>query len=266
MSKIICSRRHLAGPGRACARRSIVYTLPAKSSGTSVCRAANAPRRGSTIEEWEIMAGHPPGKQGSKGASRRTLLLALVLGLAAGVLSAVMLLADFNPGAPGETASGKALIGGPFSLVNGQGERVTEKDFAGKPMLVFFGFTHCPDVCPAGLQVIAAALDKLGDEAGGLTPIFITVDPERDTPEVTGKYVASFHPAIVGLSGAPEDVAAAIKNYRVYAKKVEGSAPDQYNMDHSAFLYLMDSNGEYQRHFSHSVDADALAAELAKAL
>lgn len=212
------------------------------------------------------MAGHPPGKQGSKGASRRTLLLALVLGLAAGVLSAVMLLADFNPGAPGETASGKALIGGPFSLVNGQGERVTEKDFAGKPMLVFFGFTHCPDVCPAGLQVIAAALDKLGDEAGGLTPIFITVDPERDTPEVTGKYVASFHPAIVGLSGAPEDVAAAIKNYRVYAKKVEGSAPDQYNMDHSAFLYLMDSNGEYQRHFSHSVDADALAAELAKAL
>lgn len=212
------------------------------------------------------MAGNTPGKK-SAGASRRTLLLALVLGLAAGMVSAVFLLADVDQGASSrEGASGKALIGGPFSLVNGRGERVTEKDFAGKPMLVFFGFTHCPDVCPAGLQVIAAALDQLGDKASGLTPIFITVDPERDTPEVTGKYVASFHPAIVGLSGSPEEVAVAIKAYRVYARKAEGSAPDQYNVDHSAFLYLMDSSGEYQRHFSHTVDADTLAADLAKAL
>lgn len=201
-------------------------------------------------------------------ASRRTLLLALLLGLAAGVMTAVFLLADFGQiGGSREVSSGRALIGGPFQLVSGEGKQVTEKDFAGKPMLVFFGFTHCPDVCPSGLQVIAAALDQLGDKAKGLTPIFITVDPARDTPEVTGKYVASFHPAIVGLSGSPEQVAGAIKAYRVYAKKVEdGASGDHYNVDHSAFLYLMDANGDFVKHFSHSVDADALAAELSKAL
>lgn len=202
------------------------------------------------------------------GASRRTLLLALLLGLAAGVMTAVVLLADFGEiGGSQNAATGKALIGGPFTLVNGQGERVTEKTFAGKPMLVFFGFTNCPDVCPSGLQVIAAAIDQLGDKAKGLTPIFITVDPARDTPEVTAKYVTSFHPAIVGLSGSEQDVAGAIKAYRVYAKKVEdGATADHYNVDHSAFLYLMDANGEFVKHFSHSVDADTLATELSKAL
>lgn len=202
------------------------------------------------------------------GASRRTLLLALLLGLAAGVMTAVVLLADFGEiGGSHNAATGKALVGGPFTLVNGQGERVTEKTFAGKPMLVFFGFTNCPDVCPSGLQVIAAALDQLGDKAKGLTPIFITVDPARDTPEVTSKYVTSFHPAIVGLSGSEEDVAGAIKAYRVYAKKVEdGATADHYNVDHSAFLYLMDAKGEFVKHFSHTVDADTLAAELSKAL
>lgn len=213
------------------------------------------------------MAGKTePGK--SVRATRRTLLLALLLGLAAGVMTAVFVLADFGQsGASREASTGKALIGGPFSLVKGDGQRVTEKDFAGKPMLVFFGFTHCPDVCPSGLQVIAAALDQLGDKAKGLTPVFITVDPARDTPEVTAQYVTSFHPDIVGLSGSDEDVAGAIKAYRVYAKKVEdGATADNYNVDHSAFLYLMDAKGEFVKHFSHSVDADTLAAELGKAL
>lgn len=202
------------------------------------------------------------------GASRRTLLLALLLGLAAGVMTAVVVLADFGQVSGSQnSATGKALIGGPFTLVNGEGERVTEKTFEGKPMLVFFGFTHCPDVCPSGLQVIAAALDQLGDKSKGLTPIFITVDPARDTPEVTSKYVTSFHPAIVGLSGSEEDVAGAIKSYRVYAKKVEdGATPDHYNVDHSAFVYLMDEKGEFVKHFSHTVDADTLEAELSKAL
>lgn len=214
------------------------------------------------------MAGKTEHGTTTGGASRRTLLLALLLGLAAGVMTAVFLLADFDQvGGSHEASTGKALIGGPFSLVNGEGERVTEKDFAGKSMLVFFGFTHCPDVCPSGLQVIAAALDQLGDKAKGLTPIFITVDPARDTPELTSKYAASFHPTIVGLSGSAEDIAGVVKAYRVYAKKVEdGATADHYNVDHSAFLYLMDANGEFVRHFSHTVDADTLAAELAKAL
>ena len=208
------------------------------------------------------------GEGKTAGASRRMLLLALLIGLAAGVMTAVFLLADFEQvGGPREVTTGKALIGGPFSLVNAEGARVTEKDFAGKPMLVFFGFTNCPDVCPSGLQIIAAALDRLGDKASGLTPVFITVDPERDTPEVTGRYVASFHSGIVGLSGSAEDVAGATKAYRVYARKAEpDEGSDHYNVDHSAFLYLMDGNGEFVKHFPHSVDADTLATELAKVL
>jgi protein SCO1/2 len=202
------------------------------------------------------------------GASRKTLLLALIVGLAAGVMTAVFLLA--MPGTPGSNsmqATGKALIGGPFTLTDQTGKRVTDKDFAGKPMLVYFGFTNCPDVCPAGLQVIAAALDRLGDKAKSVTTIFITVDPERDTPEMLGKFVASFHPGIVGLSGSPEDIAVVTKAYRVYAKKApDAERPGEYNVDHSSFMYLMNANGEFVKHFPHSVDAQQLADEMAKVL
>jgi len=202
-------------------------------------------------------------------ASRGTLLLALLVGLAAGILTAVLIAVLPSGGpAPANTQSmGRALIGGPFALTDGSGKRVTDKDFAGRPMLVFFGYTHCPDICPAGLQVMAAALEKLGDKAKGLTPIFITLDPERDTPELVGKYAASFDKAIVGLSGAPEDVAAAIKAYRVYAKKVPDEAnPADYTMDHSSFMYLMDANGTFAKHFPSNIDANALAEALAKAV
>lgn len=197
------------------------------------------------------------------GASRKALLLALLIGLAAGIMTAVVI-AIVPGGSSPSTTTGRAAIGGPFSLTDGSGKAVTEKDFAGKPMLVFFGFTNCPDVCPAGLQVLAAALDRLGDKAQGVTPVFITVDPERDTPELVGKYVKSFHPRIVGLSGTPEQVAGVVKAYRVYARKqpTEGSAAD-YSMDHSSFFYLMDASGAYVKHFPHSVDAARLADDVA---
>ena len=110
---------------------------------------------------------------------------------------------------------GKALIGGPFKLVDHTGKTVTEKDFAGRKMLVFFGFTHCPDICPSGLQVMSAALDQLGDKAGAVVPIFVTVDPERDTPEVMAKYVTSFHPRLVGLTGSQDAIKTTAKAYRV---------------------------------------------------
>jgi protein SCO1/2 len=202
------------------------------------------------------------------GASRKTLLLALLVGLAAGVMSAVLLVTlPGQPGAEKSETTGKALIGGPFSLLDASGKRVTDKDFAGKPMLVYFGFTNCPDVCPAGLQVIAAALDRMGDKAKDVTPVFITVDPERDTPELLGKYVKSFHPGIVALSGTPEDIAAVTKAYRVYAKKVpDEERPGQYNVDHSSFMYLMNGRGEFVTHFPHSVDAAKLADQLSKAV
>lgn len=199
-------------------------------------------------------------------SSRKLVLLALLVGLAAGVMTAA-LLAIIPQSAPQQQTIGKAAIGGPFTLKDGAGKAVTEKDFAGKPMLVFFGFTHCPDVCPAGLQVIAAALDELGDKASRMTPLFITVDPERDTPEVVDKYAKSFHKAIVGLSGTPEEVTAAIKAYRVYAKKVPDEAnPGEYSVDHSPFIYLMDARGEFVRHFSHGADAKMIAAEIARVI
>jgi protein SCO1/2 len=200
------------------------------------------------------------------GASRGTLIAALLIGLAAGIATAVLLV-TLPAAPPSMQATGKALIGGPFSLLDPSGKRVTDKDFAGKPLLVYFGFTHCPDVCPSGLQVIAASLDELGDKAENLSVVFITVDPERDTPELMGKYVASFHKNIIGLSGTPEDIAAVTKAYRVYAKKVpDETNPAEYNVDHSSFMYLMDRNGEYMRHFPHSVDAKDLADALAKAI
>ncbi len=208
------------------------------------------------------------GETSAVGASRKTLLLALLVGLAAGIMTAVLLVAlpTSEPGAQKSEASGRALIGGPFSLVEPSGKRVSDKEFAGRPMLVYFGFTHCPDVCPAGLQVIAAALDRMGDKAKGITPLFITVDPERDTPELLGKYVKSFHPDIVGLSGTPEDIAAVTKAYRVYAKKVpDEERPGEYNVDHSSFMYLMDASGAFVKHFPHSVDAEKLAQELTQA-
>ena len=196
--------------------------------------------------------------------NRIGLLLVIAAGALAGGLAAVTLL----PGSPqGTASSGKALIGGPFSLVDQTGKRVSDTDFRGRKMLVYFGFTSCPDVCPAGLQVIAAALDTLGAKADKLTPIFITVDPERDPPEKMALYVKSFHPRLVGLSGSSEEVAAAAKAYRVYFKKIpDEQTPGSYSVDHSSFLYLMDEKGEYIRHFTYPIDAGVLAAELAKAL
>ena len=200
------------------------------------------------------------------GKRRRLLLLAALIGLAAGVATAVIL-AVIPAGGPQQSSSGKALIGGPFSLLEPDGTNVTDQTFAGKPMLVYFGFTNCPDVCPAGLQIISAALDKLGPKADGITPLFITVDPERDTPQVLGEYVKSFNPRIIGLSGSPQDISAVTRAYRVYVNKVPNDKePARYGVDHSSFMYLMNAKGEYVKHFLHTVDVDQLASEIAKAL
>jgi protein SCO1 len=197
---------------------------------------------------------------------KNPIVLAGAIGLVIGVVAAVIFLAAPKMGPGTETTStGKALIGGPFSLLNSEGQRVTEKNFAGHPMLVYFGFTHCPDVCPSGLQVIAAALDKLGPDGENITPLFITLDPERDTPAVLGAYVKSFHKRIVGLSGSLEETTAAAKAYRVYFKKVSDQAtPGEYSVDHSTFMYLIDSQGNYRKHFNHAVGVDELAEGLAK--
>ena len=195
--------------------------------------------------------------------TNRSRFFILAAAAMAGALAAVVYLG--RTGTPSST--GTVLIGGPFSLTDHTGKAVTEKDYSSHKTLVFFGFTSCPDICPSGLQVMSAALDKLGPKADRLTPLFVTVDPERDTVEKLALYVTSFHSKLIGLTGSEEQVKAMAKAYRVYFKKVpDETTPGAYTVDHSAFFYLMDENGRYLRHFPHSMDPDTLATELAKSL
>jgi protein SCO1 len=187
-----------------------------------------------------------------------------------GVLAALVLVPGARErlfSAPSVATVGKAQVGGPFRLVDGSGKTVTDADFRGRFMLVYFGYTYCPDVCPAGLQVMAAALDKLGPKAEKITPIFITLDPERDTPAKIGEYVHSFHPRMVGLTGSLEEIAKVAKAYRVFWKKVsDDKNPGEYTVDHSSIIYLMDPKGEYVAHFTHATNVDQMAAKLAERL
>src|SRR5262245_23353098 len=199
---------------------------------------------------------------------RARLILFIIGGFLIGALAglAVLLVTAPRGGHPVES-SGTALIGGPFSLVGAAGRAVTARDFRGRYMLVFFGFTHCPDICPAELQVMAQALDQLGDKAKTVVPIFITLDPERDTPEAIANYVKSFGGNFVGLTGSPQAIAAAAKAYRVAYSKVENNeSTGDYSVDHSALVYLMDPEGRYVTHFSYGLSADQMAEKLGKSL
>lgn len=199
---------------------------------------------------------------------RLPLLALLALALGGGLAYGLFSKSVRPAGSSGEVAtSGKALIGGAFSLIDQNGHRVTDQDFRGRYLLVFFGYTFCPDVCPAALQVITAALDQLGADGEKITPVLITIDPDRDTPEKMGAYVRSFHPRMLGLTGSPEEVGAAIKAYRVYAKKVpdERNGAD-YTLDHSSIVYLMGPNGNLVTFSSEITKADVLAAQLRRGL
>jgi protein SCO1/2 len=164
---------------------------------------------------------------------------------------------------PSVETSGKALIGGPFALIDQTGKAVTDRDFRGKYMLVFFGFTHCPDICPAELQVMAASLDELGAKADEVVPIFITLDPERDTQEAMADYVKNFGQRFVGLTGSPEAIAAAAKAYRIsYSKFQEDKTQSDYSIDHSALVYLMGKDGEYITHLPYGTPAAKMTETL----
>lgn len=161
------------------------------------------------------------------------------------------------------TGTGQALVGGPFTLTDHNGRQVTDADFKGRYALIFFGYTYCPDVCPTELQVMTVALSQMGEKASSITPVFVSVDPERDTPEVLKSYVENFSPDLVGLTGTPEQVAAVAKAYRVYyAKSGKTETPD-YLVDHSSIIYLMDREGRFLKHFTYTTDAAALASSLA---
>jgi protein SCO1 len=154
-----------------------------------------------------------------------------------------------------------SAVGGPFKLIDQNGRTVTEQDMKGKPFLVFFGFTHCPDVCPTTLFDISEVLRKLGPDADRAAALFVTVDPERDTPEVMKSYLSSFDPHLRGLTGEEAAVDGVIKAYRAYAKKVPN--PDgSYSMDHTALVYLMDKEGRFVAPFNLKRRPEDSAADL----
>lgn len=168
---------------------------------------------------------------------------------------------------PAVTGSGTALIGGPFELVDQNGHQRRDSDFTGRYRLIYFGYTFCPDICPATLLTMVEALDVLAEDdpelARKTVPIFITVDPERDTVAALKAYAPNFGPDLVALTGTPEQVAAAAKVYRVYYRKAESDSASDYLMDHSSFVFFMEPDGGYLTHFSHAASAEEMAAKLA---
>jgi len=158
-----------------------------------------------------------------------------------------------------------AAIGGPFQLTDQNGKAVTEKNLKGKPTLIFFGYTHCPDVCPTSLFEMSEVLRAMGKDADKVNAVFISVDPERDTPATMKDYLSSFDPHLEGLSGDPAETAKVITSYRVYAKKVPTKDGD-YTMDHTALIYLMDRDGRFVSPFNLKRTPEEAATDLKKYL
>ena len=158
-----------------------------------------------------------------------------------------------------------AAIGGPFKLTDQNGKTVTEASLKGKPTLIFFGYTHCPDVCPTSLFEMSEVLRAMGKDADKVNAVFISVDPERDTPATMKDYLSSFDPHLEGLSGDPAETAKVITSYRVYAKKVPTKDGD-YTMDHTALIYLMDRDGRFVSPFNLKRTPEEAAADLKKYL
>lgn len=200
-----------------------------------------------------------PYRAGVLTDMRRALIpiIAFCLGLL-GVTAAAFLVLK-----PESSAVGTAAVGGPFTLVDQDGRTVTDKNFRGATHLVFFGFTHCPDVCPTTLQQISDVLAALGPKAKDMKVAFVTVDPERDDPASLKTYLSSFDPRITGLTGTPEQVAATEKAYRAYARKVPDKNGD-YVMEHTAIVYVMDAQNRFVGALDLSRPPEQTAAELAK--
>ena len=182
-----------------------------------------------------------------------------------GLLLAIMLLAAGGYLFLSGSQPAALTVGGPFSLIDGDGKPVTDQTWRGKYMLVYFGYTFCPDVCPTTLSSVADAMDKMGAKADRIQPLFITVDPRRDIPAVVKQYAAAFGPRIIGLTGSPEQIAAAAKAYRVYyAEHRTGPGPEDYSMDHSSVLYLMGPDGRFIAPVRADQDGPEIAAALTK--
>ena len=161
-------------------------------------------------------------------------------------------------------STGTAAIGGPFTLAATDGTTVTDATYRGKWMLIYFGYTFCPDACPTVLTNLSIALELLGNEADKVQPLFITVDPRRDTREVLGEYLKSFDSRIIGLTGSEEQTSAAAKAYKVYIESHTGEGEDNYLVDHSSFVYLMDPIGKFAGVIRGETPGEEMAARLRK--
>jgi protein SCO1/2 len=184
------------------------------------------------------------------------------------VIAAAMLLAACSPEAP--TFKGADITGASFgrelALADHHGKARTLADFRGKAVVIFFGFTQCPDVCPTALSALAEAMRRLGPDAARVQVLFVTIDPERDTADLLSRYVPAFHPSFLGLRGDAEATARVAKEFKVLYQKVPGQTPDTYTMDHSAGLYLFDPQGRLRVFESHGQGAEAIAHDLREML
>ena len=192
-------------------------------------------------------------------AIRRNAWIALAVVLALVVISGIYQRLSQPP---------KVDIGGPFSLTDQNGGRVSDTTYRGKIELIYFGFTHCPDACPTTLTLIGDAMKKLTpQEAKQIQPIFITLDPERDTPSVLAEYVRYFVPGMVGLTGTAKQIADAAREFRIAYQKVKAPNPDQpYTIEHASIIYVMDRRGAFLKDYTHGVTPDQLAAGLRQAI
>jgi protein SCO1/2 len=200
--------------------------------------------------------------------SRACALLLVAVLLGAGVLFCDVAAAEEQPSAAqmmDDLMYGRGKVGGPFTLIDQTGRTRSDSEFRGKLMVVYFGYTYCPDVCPADLMAITRALDVLGSAAEGIQPVFITVDPERDTKGLAD-YVAAFHPSLVGLTGSPEEIRKVANSYKAFYAKVPNERSGEYSIDHAGVIYLMGRNGEYLGFMPPQTGPDRLTEVLRKYL
>ena len=205
----------------------------------------------------------PPTPEASRPAENNRKFMLGMVGLFLGVL---LLGAGATMWLGGTTPMGPA-IGGPFALTDTDSRRFTDKDLLGSYSLVYFGYTFCPDVCPTTLNQVAEALDRLGSKADRIRPVFITIDPRRDTPAVLKQYVAAFSPRLIGLTGSDAEIATVAREFRVYyAPHRTGDGPGDYTMDHSSVLYLLGPDGRFIAPLRADDSAEQIAAALSKQL
>jgi len=201
--------------------------------------------------------------------SPRLAALIAIVGAGLGMLAIVALMTTgLNRPLPISENVAKVQIGGPFTLTDHTGKQVTDADFHGKFMLMFFGYTYCPDICPTTLTDITDAMNLLGEQQEEVVPVFVTVDPERDTVEHLGEYVTFFHPRMVGLTGTLMQISEVATAYKIYYRKgtLPEDDPEGYLVDHSSIAYLIDRNGDFVTHFSHGTTPEQMAQRIRETL